>query len=270
MKRQLISTRLNVNAGIQEWYVKELQKLSFQMTKECYKVLGELYKKGYPDIAFDESISSQARIALNQLYQKYSDKFSKRGKYLAQSLLKKTNKYANWQLNNVLKTLLGTAASQFTLSGSAISAEKSEIIKALLFENVSLIKSIPDEYFKQITGAVARSIENGEGIKWLAKELRAYGAKTERRAQLIAQDQTRKAYNSINLRNFQDSNIRKFKWLHSGGSRDPRPYHKDVLDGQIFDIDNPPIIDPKTKEKGYPGQLPYCRCTMAVVLDFDD
>ena len=59
MKRQLTSNRLNVNAGIQSWYVKELQKLTQQMTKECYKVLGELYKKGYPEIAFDESFSSQ-------------------------------------------------------------------------------------------------------------------------------------------------------------------------------------------------------------------
>lgn len=252
------------------WYVKELQKLTSAMNKECKEKLAELYKKGYPDIAFDESISSQVRIALNQLNKKYSDKFSARSKVLVQSLLKKTNRYTNWQLNNSLKTMLGAAASQFTLSGSAISPEKSEIMKALLFENVSLIKSIPDEYFKQITGAVARSIENGEGIRWLAKELHSYGAKTERRAQLIAQDQTRKAYTSINLRNFQDSNIRKFKWLHSGGSRDPRPYHKDVLDGQIFDIDDPPIIDPRTGEKGYPGQLPYCRCTMAAVLDFED
>ena len=143
-------------------------------------------------------------------------------------------------------------------------------MKALVFENVSLIKSIPDEYFKQITGAVARPIENGEGDRWLAKELKDYGAKTDRRAQLIAQDQTRKAYNSINLRNFQENNVRKLKWLHSGGSRDPRPYHKDVLDGQIFDIDDPPIIDPKTGERGYPGQLPYCRCVMAAVLDFED
>lgn len=35
----------------------------------------------------------------------------------------------------------------FALEGSAISAEKTEIIKALLFGNVSLIKSIPNEYF---------------------------------------------------------------------------------------------------------------------------
>ena len=31
---KLTSNRLNVNAGIMEWYVKELQKLSKAMTKE--------------------------------------------------------------------------------------------------------------------------------------------------------------------------------------------------------------------------------------------
>lgn len=270
MKNQLTSNRLNVNAGIMAWYVKELQKLTKAMTKECREELAVIYKKGYPQISFDESLSSQARMALNRLREKYGDKFSQRAKVLVASLLKKTNRYANWQFTKSLKDMLGDNAKGFALSGSAISPEKSEIMKALLFENVSLIKSIPDEYFKQITGAVARSIENGEGVSWLAKELRTYGAKTDRRAQLIAQDQTRKAYNSINLRNFQDGNIRKFKWLHSGGSRDPRPYHKDVLDGQIFDINDPPVIDPKTGERGFPGQLPYCRCVMAAVLDFED
>lgn len=270
MKRQITSNRMNVNAGIMSWYVKELKKLTQAMTKECRERLAEIYKKGYPNIAFDESISSQSRIALNQLYEKYEGKFSDKSKVLAKSLMNKTNRYANWQFNKALKDMLGDKASGFTMSGSAISPEKAEVIKALMFENTSLIKSIPQEYFKQITGAVARSIENGEGVRWLAKELREYGAKTDRRAQLIAQDQTRKAYNTINLRNFRDSNVRKFKWIHSGGSRDPREYHKYVLDGNIYDIDDPPVIDPRTGEKGYPGQLPYCRCVMAAVLDFED
>ena len=173
-----------------------------------------------------------------------------------------------------MKTMLGTSAKDFMLKGSAISPEKSEIMKALLFENVSLIRSIPNEYFKQITGSVARSIENGEGIRQLVKDLYSYGSKTNRRAELIAQDQTRKAYNSINLRNFQENGIRKFKWLHSGGSRDPREYHRmdypAGLNGGIFDIDDPPVIDKRTGEKGFPGQLPYCRCVMQAVLDFED
>ena len=270
MERQLISNRLHPNAGIMAWYVRELRKLSREMTKECRKVLKEIYSRGYEGISFDESLSSQVRIALNQLMQKYGDKFSDRAKKLSKSLIKRTDRYSNGQVKQALSDMLGDKAKNFALSGSAISAEKADAIKALLFENVSLIKSIPNEYFKQITGAVARSIENGNGISWLASELKKYGYSTERRAQLIAQDQTRKAYNSINLRNFQEAGIRKFKWLHSGGSAHPREYHRDVLNGNIYDMNDPPVIDPKTGEKGFPGQLPYCRCVMCAVLSFEE
>jgi SPP1 gp7 family putative phage head morphogenesis protein len=270
MKRQLISNRLHPNAGIMAWYARQLRKLSREMTKECRKVLKEIYSRGSEGISFDESLSSQARIALNQLMQKYGDKFSDRAKKLAQSLIKKTDRYSNGQVKQALNDMLGDKAKNFSFSGSAISAEKADTLKALLFENVSLIKSIPNEYFKQITGAVARSIENGNGISWLASEIKKYGYSTERRAQLIAQDQTRKAYNSINLRNFQEAGIRKFKWLHSGGAAHPREYHRAVLNGHVYDMDDPPVIDPKTGEKGFPGQLPYCRCVMCAVLSFEE
>lgn len=255
------------------WYVKELKKLAASMAAECLKDLTGIYKKLDYQIEFaeDESISSQIRIALNELQKKYGDKFNERSKELVKSLLRKTNRYSNMQMNNALKDMLGDKAKGFALSGSAISPEKSEVMKALLFENVSLIKSIPDEYFKQITGAVARSIESGTGLKELSKELMTYGAKSQRRADLIAQDQTRKAYNSINLRNFEECNIKKFRWMHSGGSREPREYHMNVLNGQIFDLDTgAPNEDGKKPDYIYPGQEPYCRCVMQAVLDFED
>lgn len=272
-KRQIISNRLNVNAGIMSWYVKALKNLTKQMTKECEKELIGIYKNlDYQvEIAQDESISSQVRIALNALQKKYGDKFQERSKKLIKELLKKTNYYSNSQVNKALKDMLGDKAKDFTLVGSAITPEKSEAMKAILFDNVSLIKSIPDEYFKQITGAVARSIENGEGVKNLAKELLSYGAKSERRADLIAQDQTRKAFTSINLRNFEESNIRKFRWRHSGGSREPREYHMNVLNGEIFDVaTGAPNESGKKPAFIYPGQEPYCRCIMEAVLDFED
>lgn len=270
MKKQLISNRLNPNAGIMSWYVRELRKLSRDMTDECRETIKGIYAKGYEGISFDESLSSQVRIALNQLMQKYGDKFSDKAKNLAESLVRRTNRYSNGQINQALKDMLGAKAANFAISGSVVSAEKKEIFKALVFENVSLIRSIPNEYFKQITGAVARSIENGDGVRWLASELKKFGHSTERRVQLIAQDQTRKAYNSINLRNFQEAGIRKFKWLHSGGSAQPREYHKNVLNGNIYDMDNPPVIDQRTGERGFPGQLPYCRCVMCAVLSFEE
>lgn len=272
-KRQITSQRLNVNAGIMSWYVKELKKLTSAMTAECTKELTGIYKKLDYQIEFaqDDSISSQIRIALNELQRKYGDKFNERSKELIKQLLRRTNRYSNMQINNTLKDMLGDKAKGFALIGSAISPEKSEIMKALMFENVSLIKSIPDEYFKQITGAVARSIESGSGLKELSQELMTFGAKSQRRADLIAQDQTRKAYNSINLRNFEECNIKKFKWLHSGGSREPREYHMNVLNGGIFDVaTGAPNEKGKKPDYIYPGQEPYCRCIMQAVLDFED
>ncbi len=243
------------------------------MTAECEKEITKIYKNlGYQveNTAQDDSISSQIRMALNALYNKYYDKFSARSKRLIKKLLKDVNKTSTSQVNNALKSMLGDKTTGFALKGSAISAEKSEIMKALMFENVSLIKSIPNEYFKQITGAVARSIENGMGLKELSKEILSYGAKNARRADLIAQDQTRKAYNAINRQNFRENGISKFEWVHSGGSRDPRPYHKDVLNGQIFDVDKgAPSEKDKTKFI-FPGEEPYCRCIMKAVLDFED
>lgn len=294
MKNQITSPRLNPNAGIMSWYVKELKKLVKTMTSECLKEIKGIYEDlGYQtEFTQDDSISSQIRMALSRLYDKYSNKFSEKAKRLIKKLLKDTNRYSVNQINAALKGMIGDKAKDFILKGSAITPEKSEIFKALTFENVSLIKSIPNEYFKQITGAVARSIEGGlsqKGLRdTLVPMLKEYGDKAERRADLIAQDQTRKAYTSINLRNFQENGIRKAKWMHSGGSRDPREYHRrkwdgssgihnghpNGLDGFIFNIDNPPVIQEaqgKQEEiRGFPGQLPYCRCIMQAVLDFED
>jgi len=276
-KRQITSSRMNVNAGIMSWYVKELKKLVKSMTKECEKELIGIYRRlDYQvEIAQDESISSQVRIALNALRDKYGDKFTKKAKALVEQLLKKTNRYSNSQINRALKDMVGDKASGFALVGSAISPKKSEVMKALIFENVSLIKSISDEYFKQITGAVARSIESGTGLKELSEEILTFGAKSKRRADLIAQDQTRKAYTAINLRNFEEAGIKKFKWMHSGGSREPREYHmKDYpegLNGGVFDIaTGAPNQAGKKPAYIYPAQEPYCRCVMQAVLDFED
>ena len=64
--------------------------------------------------------------------------------------------------------------------------------------------------------------------------------------------------------------LNKYEWIHSGAGQQPREFHRDVLNGQIFDLDDPPIIDEDTGERGIPSQLINCRCTMRPVLEFED
>lgn len=277
MKKQnnsITGQPLNFNAGIQKWYKKELLKLVDELTKDVIEEIKPLYKEYKYQVALDASISSQARIAINSLRKLFEKKFKDKGKKFAESMVRRTNRYATNMFKQVMASIFNeekVKETGFTMAGSIVSPEKEEVIKALVFENVSLIKSIQDRYFEQITGAVMRNIENGGGVTELTEELMKYKGMTKRRAELIALDQTRKAYNSINLRNMQDTGIKKFKWIHSGGSKDPRKYHRDVLNGQEFDIDTGAPNEPDAKpDYIYPGQLPYCRCRMAPVLSFDE
>lgn len=278
---------LNFNVGIQRWYVKELLKLVDDLTKEVYEELKPLYKDLKYQIEFtadagvkrernttaqDESISSQSRIKINSLRDLFEKKFKDRGKTFAERMVRKTNRYANttfWaMMNDMLKGNEEVKQTGgFLLKGSLITPEKEEVMKALIYENTSLITNIQTHYFEQITGAVMRSITSGLGVGHIEEELNKYRGMTKRRARNIALDQTRKAYNSINLRNMQDAGVRKFEWLHSGGSQRPRKYHME-LDGQIFDLDKGA---PNEDGTGYiyPGQEPYCHCRMAAVIEFD-
>jgi SPP1 gp7 family putative phage head morphogenesis protein len=99
--------------------------------------------------------------------------------------------------------------------------------------------------------------------------LERYG-EAKRHAKNVALDQTRKAYMSINTERMRDVGVSKFEWIHTGGSQDPRQYHKTVLNGNVYDINDPPVIDQRTGERGLPGLLPFCRCTMRPVVTFED
>lgn len=285
---------LNFNVGLQKWYVKELVKLVDDLTKEVYEELKPLYKEYKEQITFtqDASISSQTRIKINSLRDLFEKKFKDRGKTFAERMVRKTNRYANktfWQaMNDMFKSQDEVKkAGGFLMKGSVVSPEKEEVIKALIYDNVNYIRSINSRYFDRITGAVMRSITNGLGVTHIEDELQKYKKMAKSEARLIALDQTRKAYNSINLRNMQDAGVQKAEWVHSGGSQRPRDYHRtrwdgvsglqdghpNGLNGFIFRLDRPPVIQEKKGKqeevRGFPGQLPYCHCRMAAVVEFD-
>lgn len=280
MKQNYLKTKpLNFNVGLQRWYVRELTKLVKDMADEVLEEIKPLYKDNQEQIKFttDDSISSQTRIILNALRKKYGDKFHKRGKELAEKMVKKINRYANTTFSRLIKEVFKnneTKSKGFLLSGSAITPEKEEVMKALIYNNVNYITSIEERYFTQITGVVMRSIENGLGVSHVEKELQKYYGENKRKARNVALDQTRKAYNSINMRNMQDVGVKKFEWIHSGGSQKPRKYHMENypkgLNHGIFDLDKgAPNEEGKSPSFIYPGQEPYCHCRMAAVIEFD-
>lgn len=255
--------------GIEARYNAALQKLVTQMIRETRRDVVALFESPTAiasHVTTDASISSQSRILMNALSNKFTDLFGKASKELSERMVEQTGKHSAAALGTSLKELSGGLKLKTdTLRSGPIG----EIAKAAVAENVSLIKSIPEQYLQKVQGAVMRSITTGNGLQDLQPFLEEQEGMTKRRAKNIALDQTRKSYQSINAGRMKAAGIKKFIWIHSGGGQKPRPDHV-AMDGNTYSYDDLPVIDERTGERGIPGQAPNCRCTARPVLDFGD
>ena len=217
-------------------------------------------------VTTDASIASQSRILVNALQSKFAILFRDAARPLAERMVGQAAKASAARLGRSLKDLSGGVSIRTDILKSGPVAE---IVKASVAENVGLIKSIPAQYLDDVRGAVMRSITSGNGLADLVPYLERERGVTERRARNIALDQTRKVYGALNVQRAKAAGIKKGEWIHSGGGQKPRPLHV-KLSGTIFSLDDPPVIDERTGQKGFPGELISCRCTFRPVLEFDE
>ncbi|MDR0676246.1 MAG: minor capsid protein [Elusimicrobiota bacterium] len=276
-KKKIVKGKvLSQNAGIKAWYDKELQELIRSMTKDTQKRFLELYRthknsqKGY---------ATAIRILNKELSEEWISKFNKTGKELAKKMVLKQTKYLKSSINQAMMPLLpkeleveNRSYLRFGLKGSMLDdPRRAEIIKASINENVSYIKSISEQYHIKMNSAIVRSFQVGGNEKDLINDIMQIGQVTKRKAQLIARDQSSKIYSALCLQEMKDLGIKKFEWVHSHGGEHPRPLHR-KLDGHIFEIASPPIIQEQKgkqrQEKGFPGQLINCNCVMRPVIEY--
>lgn len=141
----------------------------------------------------------------------------------------------------------------------------SENVENLVKSNVNMIKSIPEQYFTQVTTIALESVTRGRDMHYLSQQLQDKLGVSKRRADFIARDQNDKATVQLAIVRHQELGITKGKWRHSGGGKHPRPKHVKA-DGTIFDLEKGlPVGD-----KGQwvvPGQEINCRCIYIPVIE---
>ena len=270
-------------------YRSELYKLIRAMIKD-YKVLLGIYKEKQDQVAMDAKgtwLTTDINAKLDQLGSKWSKKFEEFANNHSKKFVNKMLRLSNTQIKSILKDWF--ADKRLELIGQVIPTELKQVVNADIVYNVSLIKSIQVRYHERVLGSVMRSITNGGSLKQLTMEVARYGGMEYREAKNIALHQTRKVYTSITMHNCKRLGIQKMKWLHSHARKEPRPLHMrkfngdysnyphvNGLDGLVFDINNPPVIQEAYTTKsgksykeitGYPSQLPFCGCVMVAVME---
>lgn len=271
---------LHHNIGIALWYNRELNKALKEMFDDTLKTIVPTFTETIAeDSVFDITVE------LDKLRKKYTEYFYRYGKELAKKFMERSIRHANISVKKAIEPI---AKKEFKLAGSIINEANRDIVKMAIYNNVSLIRSIPEEYYKNVTGIVSRSMQGGSIAEMeheLLKFIKLEGKKAQNRAKLIAQDQTRKVYSDIALNKIKQAGFTKVMWLHSGGDKVPRCYHVNKWDGKsglkdgrpnglngfVFEIDNPPVIQKANGKRDevrvFPAQLINCTCFLKPVDD---
>lgn len=258
---------LHAPVSLEERYAKELQALVRGMTKTVSRELETVFRGEAAEEFFaqDASITSQAKKALTKLRARFEKLFTDKADEIVKKMISGVSKESKLRLSASLKQMSGG----LNVTLPEMPAQLQEIFAASVAENVALIKSIPEKYLNEVTGAVMRSITSAEGgMQYLVPQLQKYEGITLRRARNIAIDQTRKVFQSTNIARSRAAGITKGIWIHTGGTKEPRPKHK-AYNGKEFDLaKGAPVGD--NGEYVHCGEQPYCRCTYVPILDFGE
>lgn len=139
-----------------------------------------------------------------------------------------------------------------------------EVIKAITYANIELIKSIPEKYFIGIKEIALLSLMYGWSKEKLKSEIEKRDGIVLRRVKNIASDQTHKTTELVKRGLCQSNNIWLGKWKYTWRSEHPRENHIQ-MDGLIFDI-RTGALTPDGSELIFPAQKINCKCDFVPLI----
>ena len=143
-----------------------------------------------------------------------------------------------------------------------------EVAKSFTRQNVSLIQSIPEQYFNKVEGLVRKATQEGMLNRDLAGKLKArlgseiaeVTTNVDARCRLIARDQIAKYNSRLNEVRQRNLGVDSYEWVTVGDDR-VRDSHRHK-NGEVFQWSNSPA------DTGHPGEDFQCRCIAKPIFNY--
>lgn len=187
---------------------------------------------------------------------------------VAREFAQKTQTYQRKQLGKQVRAALGV---DVPIRDKRLGS----LIDHFVSENVSLIKSVPDDVHDDVEHLVLHAVAGGRLSGDLADEIDERFDVGESHARLIARDQIGKLYGQVNSARQRDLGVERFIWRTVGDDR-VRDEHEDFereSEDEPYSYDDPPVDE--DGEPVLPGEPIQCRCFAEPVFadildDYDD
>ncbi|MDN7913690.1 phage head morphogenesis protein [Burkholderia cepacia] len=244
------------SAAVRITYQRALERLVDDMHRSTLYWLRATYRDRAAEIAVDASPAADLAAQLARRAAQWRKMFANRAPDLARRFIAQVDRHATNATRQAAVALTGMSVS---VKDTLVS---NTVMQASIQQNVSLIRSIQSEYATEVEGIVMRSVTAGRDLKYLTDQLQDRYGITRRRATFIATDQNNKATAQMARARQLGMGVRKARWLHLGGGKNPRHSHV-AAHGKIFDLSKGLEID---GEYIFPGEEPNCGCVAAPII----
>jgi len=136
-------------------------------------------------------------------------------------------------------------------------------VRASVQENVTLIKSIEQDYFKRVESIILQGVKNGQSIPDIASAIKGTADISYNKAKFIARDQTGSIIGQMTAKRHQAAGAPRFQWSTSGDRR-VREEHAH-FDGKVYYYS-----EGAGPRRLLPGQDFNCRCVAYPIFEDDD
>ncbi len=260
IKKERIGKPLRPRRGVQKDYRNAIKNLNRQL-KQAGSLIG--------NVVLSDATRSQAAQTIQQELRRTQQIFEAGAESSARSFVTSVSQATKRQTERVIADAFGVEFADIV--------DTPELADALALEmttNANLIKTIHSDYFGRVIQAVN---DNYQGQKTqgqtLAQRIKALGPISDKRAKLIARDQTSKMTASLTELRNTSVGLDEYIWRTSqdervvgapGNDSKPNSRHGDhfAREGKRYSYSSPPA-------DGNPGQPIQCRCYPEPVIDLD-
>lgn len=237
-----------VNAGNTAWYRKKLTESLKRLKKRIQREIDNNYHKS----------ATKLTETLNRLASEWEKDFNSEA--LANSFTLRVNRATTSSMKNALQDC--GLKIQFRNTRSV-----QKVLTTIRDTQIDLIKSIPSEQLDRVSSIVRQGILNGRDLYYIRQELVRSFAISERRARMIAIDQSNKATEAIKRVRDLSLGITEGVWVHIAGRKTSRKTHV-AMHGKRFKLhgEDAGIYDSAVGEYVLPGQLINCQCSYRAII----
>ena len=231
---------ISPNEALEKQFKKKLTQLSLTISKSFSYWAMATYNKHK-----DKNVSKQLSFTFNELLKQWN----KNTKDLAKTEAKKMTK----EVTGYVNSNLGKQNEAFKLK--TIPKDVRQTMGAIYERNYNLIKTIPQDIMQRYQSAFLNNVSNFDQ-EAIYKQVETIDGISERRAEIIARDQTQKAISQYHAVREKNLGFEYYVWQTAKDERTSAEHRK--LEGRIYRYDEATAVIDQYGNVGHPTDRVNC------------